>query len=148
LRTGDRDGTTPAAWFLSFEGIMRRHPLIILAFAAAAFTTACETDLTPTIVHIGSTGALAAFPAGAPLIITPNFVTIAVGQSIQLFTNAPDTLRSQLQWFSQIPTIASVNQSGIVTGGTPGTTIITVRFSSDTVNSAAATVQVIGPTVR
>ncbi len=127
---------------------MRRHPSIILALAAAAFTAACETDLTPTIVHIGSTGALAAFPAGASLVITPSFVTIAVGQSIQLVTNAPDTLRSQLQWFSQIPTIASVSQTGLVTGGTPGTTIITVRFSSDTLNTAAATVQVVGPTVR
>jgi hypothetical protein len=122
---------------------MRRQPLIILAFAAAAVTAACETDLTPTIVHLGSSGALAAFPVESVLVVAPTFATIAVGQSIQLQTNAPDSLRSQLQWFSQVPTIATVSQTGVVTGGTPGTTIVTVRLSSDTLNSAAATIQVV-----
>lgn len=122
---------------------MRRQPFIILAFAAAAITTACETDLTPTIVHIGSAGALAAFPVETTVVVFPTFATILVGQSLQLQTNAPDTLRSQLQWFSTVPAVASVSQTGVVTGGIPGTAIITVRLSSDTLNSAAATIQVI-----
>jgi len=86
---------------------------------------------------------LAAFPVESVLVVAPTFATIAVGQSIQLQTNAPDSLRSQLQWFSQVPTIATVSQTGVVTGGTPGTTIVTVRLSSDTLNSAAATIQVV-----
>jgi hypothetical protein len=127
---------------------MRRHPIIILAFATAAVAAACETDLTPTIAHIGAVGAVAAFPAESILIIRPSLVSIVTGQTVQLFTNSPDTLLSQLVWISQIPTIASVNQTGLVTGGTPGTTIITARFSFDTLNIAAATVQVVGPVVR
>lgn len=122
---------------------MRRQPFIILAFAAAAITAACETDLTPTIVHIGSAGALAAFPVESAVVVFPTFATIAVGQSLQLQTNAPDTLRSQLQWFSSVPAVATVSQTGVVTGGLPGTAIITVRLSSDTLNSAASTIQVI-----
>lgn len=122
---------------------MRRHPFIILAFAAAAITAACETDLTPTIVHIGSAGAIATFPVESILVISPSFATITVGQSLQLVTNVPDTLQSQLQWFSQLPTVANVSQSGLVTGGTPGTTIITVRLTSDTLLTAATTITVV-----
>lgn len=126
---------------------MRRHSFIILAFAAAA-VAACETDLTPTIAHIGGLAAVGTFPAESVLVVRPTLVQIAVGGSAQLFTNAPDSLKQQLVWGSQIPTIATVSQTGLVTAGTPGTTIVTVRYSFDTLNVAATTVQVSGPIVR
>jgi hypothetical protein len=124
---------------------MRRQSIIILAFATAAAAAACETDLTPTIAHIGAVAAVGRFSADSILVISPNFVQLAVGQTVQLFTNAPDSLIRQLVWTSQIPTIATVNQAGMVTAGTPGTTIISVRYSFDTLNTAAATVRVVGP---
>jgi uncharacterized protein YjdB len=126
---------------------MRRYPLIILAFATAAIAAACETDLTPTIAHIGAATSVATSPRES-LAVSPTLVLLPVGGSAQLFTNAPDTLRKQLVWSSQLPSIAAVSQSGLVTAGTPGTTIITVRYSFDTTNSANATVQVSGPIVR
>src|SRR5262249_16950887 len=113
---------------------MRRYPIIILAFAAAATAAACETDLTPTIVRLGSVTTIATFPQESLLIVTPNRVILRVGQSTQLLINAPDTLLSQLVWRSELPTVASVNQAGVVTGGTPGTTIVTVRYAFDTTN--------------
>ena len=126
---------------------MRRHPVLLLAFAAAMAAAACETDLTPTIAHIGVATSVASSPRES-LTVSPSLVTLSIGQSAQLFTNAPDTLRKQLVWTSQIATIAAVSQSGLVTAGTPGTTIITVRYSFDTTNTASATVQVVGSSAR
>jgi hypothetical protein len=126
---------------------MRRHPVILLALAAATVAAACETDLTPTIAHIGAATSVAGSPRES-LTVSPSLVQLSVGQSAQLFTNAPDTLRKQLVWTSQIQTIAAVNQNGLVTAGTPGTTIVTVRYSFDTTNTASATIQVFGPVAR
>jgi hypothetical protein len=127
---------------------MRRYPVFILAFASAATLAACETDLTPTIAHIGAVNTVVGTPRESLLVVAPTLVQLAVGGQVQLRTNAPDTLLRQLVWTSQIPTIAAVSQTGLVTAGTPGTTIITVRYSFDTTNAAFATIQVAGPTVR
>ena len=126
---------------------MRRYPIIILAFAAAAIAAACDTDLTPTIAHIGAATSVATTPRES-LSVQPTLVLLAVGGQQQLFTNAPDSLTKQLVWASQLPSVANVTQSGLVTAGTPGTTIVTVRYSFDTTNSAAATIQVSGPIIR
>jgi uncharacterized protein YjdB len=126
---------------------MRRFPIILVAVAAVMIAAACETDLTPTIAHIGVATNVGTSPRES-LSVSPSLVQLSVGQSAQLFTNAPDTLRKQLVWTSQIPTIAAVSQSGLVTAGTPGTTIVTVRYSFDTTNTASATVQVFGPVAR
>jgi hypothetical protein len=123
---------------------MRRHPVILLALAAAMVAAACETDLTPTIVRIGATTSLVTTRPES-LLVTPRLVTLATGTAFQLTTNAADTLRKQLVWISQIPSIATVSQTGLVMAGTPGTTIVTVRFSFDTTNQSSATIQVIGP---
>lgn len=125
---------------------MRRHPIIILAFASAA-VAACETDLTPTIAHIGTVATVVGFSSESILVIRPSLVVLPVGGAVQLFTNAPDSLKPQLVWVSQIPTIAHVTQTGLVTAGTPGTTIVTVHFAFDTLNVAAATIQVSGPVI-
>ncbi|MGH7616840.1 MAG: hypothetical protein ACREPM_06395 [Gemmatimonadaceae bacterium] len=126
---------------------MRRHSIILLAFAGAAAAAACETDLTPTIAHIGALGAVARFSSESTLVIAPALIVLPIGGTQQLITNAPDSLLSQLVWISQISAIATVNQSGVVTAGTPGTTIISVRYSFDTLNTASATVQVTGPVI-
>jgi hypothetical protein len=125
---------------------MQRYPIIILAFGAAAISAACETDLTPTIARIGATTTLTTTRRES-LVVSPSLIQLPVGGSFQLTTNAPDTLRKQLVWFSQLPSIATVSQSGLVTAGTPGTTIVTVRYSFDTTNTSSATVQVIGPVI-
>ena len=93
---------------------MRRNPIIILAFATAATIAACETDLTPTIAHIGAVNSVVGVPHESLLVVVPTLVQLPVGGQAQLRTNAPDTLLRQLVWISQIPTIASVSQTGTV----------------------------------
>jgi hypothetical protein len=124
---------------------MRRFPLIVLAPAAAMVAAACETDLTPTIARIGATTPTLLTTRPESLVVAPQFVQLVTGTPFQLATNAPDTLRKQLVWFSQIPSIATVSQTGLVTAGTPGTTIVTVRYSFDTTNQSSTAIQVLGP---
>jgi len=124
---------------------MRRYPIILLALAAAMVAAACETDLTPTIARIGATTTTIVTTRPESLVVAPKLITLVTGTAFQLRTNAPDTLLKQLLWFSQIPSIATVTQTGLVMAGTPGTTIVTVRYSFDTTNTSSATIQVIGP---
>jgi hypothetical protein len=124
---------------------MRRFPLIILALAAPMVAAACETDLTPTIARIGATTSTLLSTRPESLVVAPQLVQLLTGTAFQLTTNAADTLRKQLVWFSQIPSIATVSQTGLVLAGTPGTTIVTVRYSFDTTNQSSATIQVSGP---
>lgn len=74
--------------------------------------------------------------------MTPSFVQVAVASTIQLSTNAPGTLASQVRWTSLQSTIASVTQTGRVTTLTAGTATIVARYVFDTTNVASATIVV------
>lgn len=74
--------------------------------------------------------------------MTPSFVQLAATGSVQLSTNAPSSLVSQIRWTSLQGTIATVSQTGLVRALTPGTATITARYAFDTTNVAAATISV------
>jgi len=76
------------------------------------------------------------------LVITPNFVQVDAGSLVQLSTNAPDTLFSQVRWESRNPLIATVSPTGLVTTLTPGTATISAHYTFDPLNIAFATVTV------
>jgi uncharacterized protein YjdB len=105
-----------------------------IAFAALAGCDSRSTD--PTVAAIAGPGVLS---ASAALTISPSEVTITVGSTTQLSTNA-GAQSSQLQWFSSNSAIATVTNTGLVTAFSPGTATITARFTSDTNKSASASV--------
>lgn len=121
---------------------MRRIPTIA-AFAAAVALAACDTATSPHAAGIrtGSTTA-----SSTALTIAPQSVVLQVGAQTQLTTNAPLTLRSQVQWGSSRPAVAAVSPTGLVTGISVGTAQITARFSFDTATVATASVAVTGAT--
>ena len=134
---------------------MRLHPLITL-LAAAALVTACDQAATPTIAGLGggtgpvSTGGGAGGSNGgtSTLSVQPNQVQLLVGGSVQLSTNAPLALQSQVQWSSLAPAVVAVSPSGLATAIAPGTAVIVARYAFDTTQAGSATITVVGsPTV-
>ena len=117
---------------------MRTRSLITLLLAAAALA-ACDTAASRKIAGLNETSGVSGAPA---LVMSPTRVQMAVGSSSQLSTNAPDTLLVQLEWLSSQPAIAAVTQSGLVTALTPGSSVITVRYATDTTNRTSATIDV------
>jgi len=68
-------------------------------------------------------------PALGPITVTPSSANLAIGQSIALVTNAnpaSPVVGVTLTHESTVPNVATVTPAGIVTGVSPGTTIITV----------------------
>jgi len=120
---------------------MRIHPAIVALLSAAA-VAACDASRTPEIAGLGPAGG--GNGGRVTLIITPNQVQIPVATTLPLSVNVPDSLRTQVVWTSSQPSFASVNQLGVVTGLSPGTTIIVARFfdNADTTNRGLATVTV------
>jgi hypothetical protein len=113
---------------------MRSLAALGLALAAAS---ACEVATQPIVASLHGP------PSSAALTVLPSSVTIGVGSSAQLSTNASDA--NQLQWFSSNTSVATVSSTGLVTGFSPGTALISVRFASDTANVSTATVVVASP---
>jgi uncharacterized protein YjdB len=121
-------------------------PRIITLTALAALAVACEADgsrriagLPPVAGTVGTTSSRAA------LTLSPDRVQLAVGGTTQLSTNAPATLANDVQWVSLQSSIATVNQSGLVTALGAGTAVIRARYASDTTNQATATIEVTPP---
>lgn len=109
-------------------------PTLCLALGAMA---ACDSN-TDTVAGIAGT-------VGSPTIpitVQPTNVQIQVGNSVQLSTNA-GTSPGQVEWLSSNVNIATVSATGVVTGFSVGTVVITVRFVSDRNNAATALVQVL-----
>jgi uncharacterized protein YjdB len=102
-----------------------------LAFAA---TAACDDRGTP--AGIGNPG-----NENAQITVLPTDVQITVSSTTQLTTNAGTS--SALQWLSSNNNVATVSQTGEVTGRSVGTATVTVRFAADTTNAAASTISVI-----
>ena len=125
---------------------MRMHPVLAIAIAGA--TASRENLAAAFIERRRSSASLGGVTfAGAPvinLVLSPNPATLVIGQSVQLLVNLPDTLRNQLLWRSLTPTIAVVNQDGIVTAVSPGQATILARLAFDTNRVAPATIIVPG----
>ena len=118
---------------------MRIHPALVALLSAAA-VAACDVGRPPEIAGLGPV--VGGIGGRSPLIITPNQVQIPVATTLPLSVNVADSLRSQVFWTSSQPSFASVNQLGVVTGLSPGTAIIVVRFIDDTTSRGIATVTV------
>lgn len=134
---------------------MRLHPVITL-LAAAALVTACDQGAAPTIAGLGGgTGPVSTGGGGggsnggaSTLTVQPNQVQLLVGSSVQLSTNAPFALQSQVQWSSLAPAIVAVSPTGLVTAIAPGTAVVVARYAFDTTQAGSSTITVVGtPTV-
>jgi hypothetical protein len=119
-------------------------PLAIAVAATAGLGTiaACDTTATGPIAGLGASGGGTAADS-VQLVISPGSVSVTVGATFPLSTNAPSSLASQVVWASQEPSVASINPSGVVTALGAGTAIITAHFTSDTTNVGVATVTVV-----
>lgn len=130
---------------------MRLHPLITL-LAAAVSLAACDQAATPTIAGLGggsgpvSSGNGSGGSSGSPstLAVQPSQVQLLVGNSVQLSTNAPFAMQSQVQWSSLAPAVVAVSPSGLATAVAPGTAVIVARFAFDTTEAGSSTITVIG----
>ena len=135
--TADIDGTKRV-----LHPGMRKHTIIALSFAVAALL-ACDVDRTPTIAGIGGGPSTAPLPSDStPLLVFPSSAQILLGSQIQLTTNVPAGATQQLEWTSLNPLIATVSQSGLVTGGSLGSATIRVRLVGDTTNIATSVILV------
>lgn len=131
---------------------MRLHPLITLILAGSALA-ACDQATTPTIAGLGGgTGPVGgggntggSNGTATSITVLPNQAQLIVGGSVQLSTNAPLALQSQIQWSSLQPTVVAVSPSGLATGVAPGTAVVVARFAFDTTRTGSATITVIGP---
>jgi len=126
-----------------------RSSLIVLGvgIAIAASVLACDQATEPMIAIIPSVTGGAGSDSAPALQVLPNAVQIPIGGSALLQTNAPLSLRNQVQWLSRQSTIASVSPSGTVTALAPGVASIVARYAFDTTRAATATVTVLGPNV-
>lgn len=117
---------------------------VTLAASAALCILACDTASSPGIGRLLGPDTLThdTTSSTTQLVVTPSFVQLAAASVLQLSTNAPGNLASQVRWTSLQPTIASVSQTGRVTTLTAGTATITARYVFDTTNVAAATILV------
>lgn len=115
-----------------------------LAASAAFSILACDTASSPGIGRLLGPGSLTqdTTSSTAQLVVTPSFVQLAVASTVQLSTNAPSSLTSQVRWTSLQSTIASVSQTGRVTTLTAGTATIVARYAFDSTNVASATIVV------
>jgi hypothetical protein len=120
---------------------MRLRPSIPLILGAAALLAACDQSGTFNLVGLGVTAT-----GNAPLVITPNQLTLNVGGTAQLRTNAPQSLQNQVQWSSLETTIVTISPSGSIDAVGAGTATIRARYATDTTNVASATVTVTGIT--
>lgn len=118
---------------------MRMHPVAVLGLAIAA-AVGCETRDDATVAGIGG---VTSRTDSSALTISPSSVTIAVGTTAQLSTNAGSS--QALSWVSSNANVASVSSTGLVSGFAPGATTITARVVGDTTQVATASVSVTSP---
>lgn len=112
---------------------MRKQVALLLGFAFAGLV-ACDDSAT--LAGLGNTGG----SNNAALTLLPTDVQMTVGSTTQLSTNAGTS--TQLQWLSSNNNVATVSSTGVVTGRGVGTATITVRFTTDTTNTASSNISV------
>ena len=114
---------------------------ILLAGAVIAVVAGCNLAEPPTIA--GLFGPAAINGLNAPqLVVSPQQISMVVGQEAQISTNAPDSLLSQLIWTSRNPTIVTVSQTGVIRALAVGSASVVVQYSFEPLNSASTTIVV------
>jgi hypothetical protein len=119
---------------------MRPQTVFTLAIAAC-LATGCEQAVAPTV---GSLGGRAA-STSSTLAISPSTVTVTVGTSVQLSTNAPLAVQNQVEWSSSNTTVATISPTGLLNTFAAGSSVVTARLASDTTQAATAAITVISP---
>ncbi len=119
---------------------MRIHRVFTLGIAVAALA-ACETRITEP--RFASIGGGATNPNIAPLVVSPDTVTISVGSTVQMTASAGSAIQGQLTWASSNTSVATVSPTGQVTAFAPGTTTISATNGNDPRTTGTATVNVI-----
>lgn len=114
-------------------------PLIVLTAAVVA-AGACDSN-----DQVAAIAGPVPIPSPTVLQISPDQVTIVVGTTFQLSTNAGASQQGQLQWSSSNTSVATVSPTGLVAGFAPGAATITARFNFDTTHVASASVIVTAP---
>jgi hypothetical protein len=112
-----------------------------LAGAIVAAIVGCNLAEPPTIAGLFGPSSINGLSA-PQLIVSPQNISMAVGQEATISTNAPDSLLSQLVWTSRNPTIVTVSQTGIVRALATGSASIVVQYSFEPLNSASTTIVV------
>jgi len=115
---------------------MRKQRAFLFALALGALA-ACDSDGVGTLAGLGGNGTQT---GTAALTVLPTDVQMSVNSTAQLSTNAGTS--SSLQWLSSNNNVATVSQTGVVTGRSVGTAVITVRFAADTTNAATSNISV------
>jgi hypothetical protein len=133
-----------AARILSGTEIMKILHTGLVALLAIAGGTLAACDSTSSGVIAGLGGSAADSLGRQQLVVSPSKLSLTVGSSFQLSTNAPTTLQSSLQWSVVNQTVATVSPDGAVLGATAGTTSIIVRYADDTTNVGTMTLSVVG----
>lgn len=118
---------------------MRKLLFLRLALAVVA-TTSCETATNPVIATLHEP---VRRTLGFPLVISPSAIRLPVGTSARLSVNVPLEFLPSVEWVSLNPTVATVDQEGVVTGFVPGFATIRARLTFDIPNVATALVEVV-----
>jgi hypothetical protein len=127
-----------------------RNSLIVIALGTAVLA-GCEQSTSPMVAGIGPATFI---PPGnitnnlAPLFISPPSVQLLVGGVFQFTTNAPLTLRNNVEWGTLESNVVTISPTGLVNAVGLGTATITARYSFDTLRVATATVFVNGVTPK
>ena len=109
---------------------MKRIAPIVFALLVAAVLAACGAPTPPVVV----TG----------VVVSPDAATIEVGETVSLSaTVQPAGVSQAVTWASGSPSVAAVDSSGVVTGVSAGTAVITATSVADSAQSGSATVTVV-----
>jgi hypothetical protein len=99
---------------------LRRTGPLLLAFGLAV--TGCGD---------GGTGPSERPPAQVAVEVTPDSATLEQGVAMQLTARVTGTSDARVSWTSDNPAVASVDASGRVAAGAPGSAVITVASMAD-----------------
>jgi len=70
-------------------------------------------------------------PPAIEVTVAPQTATIQVGQTVPLTAIVSNTTNQAVTWSSRTPSVATVDQSGVVTGVSAGTAVIEARAQAD-----------------
>lgn len=102
-----------------------------------------EVTLNFTVSKVSPTITRAPFVPVTSLAVSPTTASIAVAGTRQLTATASPSGASQsVTWASATPSVATVNSSGLVTGVSAGTAVITATSVSDPTKTATSTITV------
>ena len=114
---------------------------LLLAGTIIAVVAGCNLAEPPTIAGIFGPSSINGLNA-PQLVVSPQAISMQLGQEAQISTNAPDSLLNQLIWTSRNPTIVAVSQTGVVRALAVGSASVVVQYSFEPLNSASATIVV------